>query len=71
MTAPWFYEYRFMGRWCPALAAQQPTLRDNMRVNQPDGPGHLLRTHPVQIRETDIGRGLDELQQIYGEHPND
>jgi len=62
----WFYEVRHMDRWSPVLSARTPELRDNMRIKRADGRGQLLRAHPVQIRETDIGRNLDDLQDIYG-----
>jgi len=62
----WFYETRQMGRWTPHLSADQPDLRDDMHIKRAGGIGPKVRAHPIQIRETDFGRSLDDLQSIYG-----
>lgn len=61
----WFAEqFTPSGRVAPVLFhGEKP------RLTTPDGRRTLLHDRIVRVEDTDEGKALDQLQQIYG-HPN-
>ena len=66
----WFYEYRNLGRWAPAIVPERPEvtrIAGKMRLKCAVGVGQEVRATPCKVHPAHHVLTLGALADLYGE----